>query len=88
MSAQINLNVRRGKTKALNGNPNGKNSIALGGETPEEVESFIYLNKLLDGHSEVDTNVKARTGRAKRTFIMLKNVWNSKEIRIPIMIYF
>ncbi|VDP75106.1 unnamed protein product [Schistosoma curassoni] len=48
VSASVGLNIHKGKRKMLEYNTENTNSITLGGETLEEVESFTYLGSITD----------------------------------------
>ncbi|VDP74350.1 unnamed protein product [Schistosoma curassoni] len=39
-----------------------------------------YLGRIIDEHSESDANVKERIGKARVTYLQLKNIWNSKQL--------
>jgi len=42
------------------------------------VESFTYLGSIID--KQAGTDVKARIGKARAVFLMMKNVWNSHHL--------
>ena len=44
------------------------------------MESFIYLGSVVDRQVGTDRDVTARIGKARAAFVMLKNIWASKEI--------
>ncbi|VDO48871.1 unnamed protein product [Schistosoma margrebowiei] len=56
VSAPINLNIRKEKTKVLKYNTENINPITLDGETLENIESFTYLGSIIDeqGGSDAD----------------------------------
>ncbi|VDP28092.1 unnamed protein product [Schistosoma margrebowiei] len=58
----------------------------LDGKTLEDVESFTYLGSTVDEQGGSDVDVKARIGRAKASFLQLKNIWNSKQLSTNIKV--
>ncbi|VDP16256.1 unnamed protein product [Schistosoma margrebowiei] len=48
VSASIDLNKHKGKTKVLKFNTENSNSINLDSETLEDVKSFTYLESIID----------------------------------------
>ncbi|VDP17504.1 unnamed protein product [Schistosoma margrebowiei] len=48
VSASVGLSIHKGKTKVLKFKAENYNPINLGGETLENVESFIYLGSIID----------------------------------------
>ncbi|VDP69916.1 unnamed protein product [Schistosoma mattheei] len=62
------------------------NPITLDGETLEDVESFTYLGSIIDEQGGSDADVKARIGKARATFLQLKNIWNSKQLSTNIKV--
>ncbi|VDP73180.1 unnamed protein product [Schistosoma curassoni] len=79
-SASVSLNIHNGKTNILKYNTENTNTISLGGETLEEVETFTYLDSIIDEQGGSDADVKERTSKATTTFSQLKNIWNSKQL--------
>ena len=51
--------------------------ITVGGEPIREVESFVYLESVVDHQGGTDRDVTARIGKARVAFVMLKNIWAS-----------
>ncbi|GFR83524.1 hypothetical protein ElyMa_005977300 [Elysia marginata] len=43
-----------------------------------EVDSFTYLGSVIDKEGGTENDVKARIGKARPAFTMLKNIWSSK----------
>ena len=62
-------------------NTTAKTPVTVGGEPIREVDSFIYLGSAVDRQGGMDRDVTARIGKARAVFVMLKNIWSSKEIR-------
>ena len=54
--------------------------VTVGGEPIREVDSFFYLGSAIDRQGGTDRDVTARIGKAGAAFVMLKNIWASKEI--------
>ncbi|VDP04111.1 unnamed protein product [Schistosoma mattheei] len=46
----------------------------------DDVESFTYLESIIDEKGGSDARVKARIIKARAAFIQLKNIWNSKQL--------
>ncbi|VDP46899.1 unnamed protein product [Schistosoma margrebowiei] len=80
VSASVGLSIHKGKTKVLKFKAENNNPITLDGETLEDVESFTYLGSIIDEQGGSDADVKARIGKARVTFLQLKNIWNSKQL--------
>ena len=73
-SAQIGLNIHRGKTKVLKVNADNSHPIKLEEQVLEEVEAFIYLGSVVDKQGGTDADVRARIGKARAVFVQLKNI--------------
>ena len=54
--------------------------VTVGGEPIREVDSFSYLASAIDRQGGTDRDVTARIGKVRAAFVMLKNIWASKEI--------
>ena len=54
--------------------------ITVVGEHVKEVESFVYLGSVVDKKGGTDQDVKARVGKARGAFVLLKKIWGSTEI--------
>ncbi|VDO66973.1 unnamed protein product [Schistosoma margrebowiei] len=80
VSASIGFNIHKEKTKVLKYNTDNTNPITLDGETLEDVESFTYLESIIDEHGGSDADVKARIVKARAASLQLKNIWNSKQL--------
>ncbi|VDO96554.1 unnamed protein product [Schistosoma curassoni] len=80
VSASVDLSIHKGKTKVLKFKVVNSNPITLDGETLEDVELFTYLGSIIDQQGGSDADVKARIGKARVTFLQLKNIWNSKQL--------
>ncbi|VDO62894.1 unnamed protein product [Schistosoma margrebowiei] len=62
------------------------NQITLDGESLEEVESFTYLDSIIDEQVGSDADVKARIRKTSAAFPQLNNMWNPKQLSINIKI--
>ena len=49
----------------------------VGGEPTREVESFVYLGSVVDQQGGTDLDITVRIGKARASFVMLKNIWAS-----------
>ncbi|VDP84733.1 unnamed protein product [Schistosoma mattheei] len=56
--------------------------MTLDGETLENVKTFTYLSSIIDEHGRSDVDVNARIGKARTTYLQLKNIWNSKQLSV------
>ncbi|VDP50217.1 unnamed protein product [Schistosoma margrebowiei] len=56
------------------------NPMTVDGETLENVETFTYLESIIDEQGGSDADVKSRVDKAKTAFLQLKNIWNSKQL--------
>ncbi|VDO85775.1 unnamed protein product [Schistosoma margrebowiei] len=54
--------------------------------TLEEPEYFKYLGNIIDEQGGSDADVKARIGKARTTFLKLKNICNSKQLSTNIKV--
>ncbi|VDP43776.1 unnamed protein product [Schistosoma curassoni] len=67
----VGLNIYKGKSKILQYNTENTNPVILVGETLEEVESFTYLNSVIDQQEGSDADVKARNGKESNALLQL-----------------
>ncbi|KAL0188422.1 hypothetical protein M9458_015521, partial [Cirrhinus mrigala] len=79
-SARTGLVINRRKTELMKINTNVSTPVTVGGEPIQEVESFVYLGSIVDTQGGTDRDVTARIGKARAAFVMLKNIWASREI--------
>ncbi|VDP67034.1 unnamed protein product [Schistosoma curassoni] len=61
-------------------NTEDTNLTTLDGETLKYVKSFTYLVSIFDEQGGSESDVNARTGKARSDVIQLKNMWNSKQV--------
>ena len=79
-SVQIGLMINKQKTKFPRINAGTDEPVTIKGAELGEVESFTYLGSVMDKSGGTDADVKARIGKARSAYNMLKKVWNSREI--------
>ncbi|VDP51308.1 unnamed protein product [Schistosoma margrebowiei] len=82
-SASVGLNIHKGKSKTLEYHIESTNPIKLDGEA---VETFTYLDSIIDEHGRSDANVKAQICKARVAFLQLKNIRNSKQLSANIKV--
>ncbi|VDO87040.1 unnamed protein product [Schistosoma margrebowiei] len=73
-SAAIGLNIHKGKSKILRYNTASTNPITIDGVYLEDVKTFTYLGSIIDEQGGSDADVKARIGKARATYLQLRNV--------------
>ncbi|VDO92957.1 unnamed protein product [Schistosoma margrebowiei] len=78
-SAAVGLNIHKRKSKVLRYNTTCTNRITHGGEDLEDVKTFTYLGSIIDEHGRFDADVKVRIGKARPTYLQLRNIWNSQQ---------
>ena len=62
-------------------NTTANTPVIVYGEPIRDWNSFIYLRSAVDRQGGTDRDVTARICKATAAFVMLKNIWLSKEIR-------
>ncbi|VDO73353.1 unnamed protein product [Schistosoma curassoni] len=86
VSASVDLNIHKGKTKVLKFETENSNPITLDRETLEDVESFTYMGSIIDEQGGSDADVKARIGKERTASLQLKDMWNSKQLSTNIKV--
>ena len=81
MSAGTGLKISKKKTELMKINTTANKPVTVGGDPIMEVDSVIYLGSAVDRQGGTDRDVTARIGKVRVAFVMLKNIWSSKEIR-------
>ncbi|VDO48659.1 unnamed protein product [Schistosoma margrebowiei] len=61
-------------------NTTNTNQITRDGEALEHVKTLTYLARIMDIHGRSDTDVKAWISKARAPYLLLKNIWNSKQL--------
>ena len=74
-SPQVGLNIHKGKMKIIRMNATSAELIALVDRRLEEVQSFTYLESIIDKEGGTEA---ARIGMARTAFLQLKNIWCSR----------
>ncbi|VDP16400.1 unnamed protein product [Schistosoma margrebowiei] len=77
--AAVGLNIHKGKSMTLNYNTKNTNPVTLHGEALEDVESFTYLESIINGQGGSDADINARIGEGRMEFLQLENIWNPKQ---------
>ena len=80
VSEKTGLKINKGKTEVMKINTSVTTPITVVGEHVKEVESFVYLGSVVDKKGGTDQDVKARVGKARGAFVLLKKIWGSTEI--------
>ncbi|VDP38566.1 unnamed protein product [Schistosoma mattheei] len=80
-SAEVGLNIHKGKSRILRYNTECTYPITIDGEDLEDVKTFAYLGSIIDEQGGFDADVKARIGKARAAYLQLRNIWNSKQQR-------
>ena len=79
-SARISLHINNGKTKIIRMQQASDSPVTVVGQLLEEVNSFSCLGSMVDTLDGTDADVRARIGKARSAFLILKTVWGSREI--------
>ncbi|KAK2188443.1 hypothetical protein NP493_132g05029 [Ridgeia piscesae] len=82
VSTQQGLNINRNKTKIMKANTKNNNPTTLKGEPLEKTDLFTYLYSTISKNGDTEDYVKARIQKARVAFIMLRNSWRAKQIKI------
>ena len=78
-SAGTGLRINRKKTQLMRMNTTANTPGTVGGEPIREVESFVYLESVIDQQGGTDRDVTAWIGKARAAFIMLKKKTTTSE---------
>ena len=81
ISARTGLKIHAGKTKVLRIKAATDAPITLHDEPLEDVQSFTYLGSVLNVEGGNDEDIKIRIQKARAAFVMLRKIWNAKEIK-------
>ena len=82
ISAQAGLHIHKDKTRIMKINTTSNDPIVLRGDNPlQEVDTFTYLGSVISREGGTDEDVQARIQKARAAFVMLKKIWQSKEIK-------
>jgi len=84
-SAQVELNISRGKTKAMGITQRlSPQPIAVAQGNIEYVERFIYLGSVIPSDGDVEADINTRLAKAAAVFRRLDNVWRSSTLSLKI----
>ncbi|VDP43484.1 unnamed protein product [Schistosoma mattheei] len=73
-SAAADPNIHKVKSKIPRHNTACNSRIILDGEDLKDVKTVTYLRSIIDEHGGSDANVKVWIGKARATFLQLKNI--------------
>ncbi|VDP11484.1 unnamed protein product [Schistosoma margrebowiei] len=73
-SAAVGFKIHKWKSKILRYKTACNKRITLDREDLEYVRTFTYLGSIIDKHGGSDVDVKARFGKARATYLQLKNI--------------
>lgn len=79
-SLETDLRINKEKTKLMRIKTLATIPVSIDGKLIKEVDSFTYLGNIIDKQGGTYSNVTARVGKARAVFIILKNIWASREI--------
>ncbi|VDP83147.1 unnamed protein product [Schistosoma mattheei] len=71
VSAPVELNIHKGKSKILRYNTICTNPIAHDGQDLEAVKTFTYWGSIIDEHGGSDTDVKTRIRKLREAYSQL-----------------
>ena len=74
-ASQVGLHIHLNKTKILKINASSREAVKLGDNNLEEIETFTYLGSVINQQGGTDADVKTRIGKARASFLALKNIW-------------
>ena len=80
---KISLKINTEKTKVMRINTSRTEPIRLGDNEIEGVTSFTYLGSIVDTTGGTDQDIKIRIGKARTAYILLRKIWNSRELSRP-----
>ena len=82
-ASKIGLKINTEKTKVMRINTSRTEPIRLGDNEIEDVTSFTYLGSIVDTTGGTDQDIKIRIGKARTAYILLRKIWNSRELSRP-----
>ena len=85
-ASRIGLKINTEKTKVMRNNTSRRKQIRLGNKEIEDVTSFTYLGSIVDTNGGTDQDFKIRIGKARTAYILLRKIWNLRELSRPIKI--
>ncbi|VDP33340.1 unnamed protein product [Schistosoma margrebowiei] len=81
-SVEVGLNIHKARSKIPRHNTACNNRITLDGDDLEDVNTFTYLDSIIDEQGECDEDMNARIGKARAVHLQLKKIWNSKQLSV------
>jgi len=82
VAQQTGLEVNTQKTKSLRINAQSNTHIRMAEHEIEDVDHFTYLGSKISKSGGTEEDIKARIGKARHAFVMLKPVWNNRNIHL------
>ncbi|VDP53209.1 unnamed protein product [Schistosoma margrebowiei] len=82
----VGLSTHKRKSKILKHNTDNINLVTFDREALEDVESSAYLRCIIDEQGGSDADVMPGIGKARTSFLKLKNIWNAKQLSTNIKV--
>ena len=79
-SNKCGLFINKDKTKTMRINATSNELININDSNINDTNSFTYLGSIVNTEGGTDEDIKARLGKARSAFQLLKNVWASSAI--------
>ncbi|XP_062615092.1 uncharacterized protein LOC134276790 [Saccostrea cucullata] len=79
-ASKIGLNTNRKKTEEMSLNTKSPPKIQLNGKDVKNTAYFTYLGSVVTSGGGDDKDIISRLGKARGSFIKLKNIWKSSSI--------
>ncbi|VDP41438.1 unnamed protein product [Schistosoma margrebowiei] len=73
-SASVDLNIHKGNSKILKYNTQNTNTVTLDGEPLNEMETYTYMDSIVDQCGGCDADVNVKVDKARTTFLHWKNM--------------
>lgn len=73
----VRLNINPGKTKTMRLNYKKNDPITVGGNDLEVIETFTYLDAVLDKQDGTEVDIKQGVALARSAFATLRSLWRS-----------
>ena len=75
--AKVGLKINATKTKLMHIGTKLGDGVSVSGARIEEVNEFTYLGSIVSKTGGTDEDIKARIGKARQAFAMLRPIWRS-----------
>ncbi|VDP30726.1 unnamed protein product [Schistosoma mattheei] len=79
-SAAVGFIINEGTSKILPCNTACTSLVTLDGEAVKDIKTSTHLVRIIDEHGESNADVKAWVSKARKAYLQLKNIWNSKQL--------